>query len=198
MLFISFCVLIALLLIYLVRVVQLEGNGPNLFVVLPLLAGIVLTGIPEFQWQSGESKGAHLVTYVSGVTDSDLKCQRMMGTFYDWTPRENVSLDKTNPKVVQMKYAECINLVNWFSADPEKEPPTSKQAYALHLLIDEAVKVGANSKISDLDAECKATERYVEVAKYAGASTEEANHMLSMYKSDWYPSLPEALRQPCP
>lgn len=184
-------------MIYLVRVITLEGNGPNLFIVVPLLVAIVLTGIPEYKWQSGESKGAHLVTYVSGVTDSDLKCQRMMGTFYDWTPRENASVDKTNPKVVQMKYDECISLVDWFSADPDKEPATSKQAYALHLLIFEALKVGANSKISDLDAECKATAKFIDVATYAGASTEQANRMLNMYKTDWYPSLPEALRQPC-
>ena len=78
------------------------------------------------------------------------------------------------------------------------EPATSEQAFALHLLIYEAVKVGANSKITDLEAECKATAKYVEVAKYAGTSTEEANRMLEMYKSDWYPYMPAEVRKPCP
>lgn len=198
MLLIIFLLLIAALLVYLVRVVQLEGNGPNLFIVVPLLAGILLTGIPEFRWQSGESKGAHLVAYVSGVTDSDLQCQRMMGAFYDYNPEEKGSLDETNPKIVLLKYGECMNLVEWFSSDTTTEPATSKQAFALHLLIYEAVKVGANSEITDLEAECIATAKYVEVAKYAGTSAEEANRMLGMYKSDWYPNMPAELRKPCP
>lgn len=198
MLFVAFLTFIAILLIYLVRVVQFEGNGPNLFVVVPLVLAILLTGVPEFRWQNGESKGAHLVTYVSGVTDSDLKCQRMMGAFYDYTPEEKGSLDKTNPKIVHLKYGECMSLVEWFNSDSETEPATSEQAFALHLLIYEAVKVGANSKISDLEAECKATARYVEVAKYAGTSSEEATRMLDMYVSDWYPYMPSEVRKPCP
>lgn len=198
MLLISFLFLVAALLVYLVRVVQLEGNGPNLFVVVPLIVGILLTGVPEYRWQSGESKGAHLVTYVSGVTDSSLQCQRMMGAFYDFTPEEKGSIDKTNPKLVHIKYGECKNLVDWFSSDTETEPATSEQAFALHLLIYEAVKVGANSKITDLEAECKATAKYIDVAKYAGTSTEEANRMLEMYKSDWYPYMPVEVRKTCP
>lgn len=198
MLFISFLFFLAVLLVYLVRVVQLEGNGPNLFVVVPLLAAVLLTGIPEFRWQSGEDKGAHLITYVSGVTDSDLQCQRMMGAFYDYSPEEKGSIDEKNPKLVHLKYAECMNLVKWFSSDTDTEPATSEQAFALHLLIYEAIKVGEGPKVTDLAAECEATARYVEVAKYAGTSAEEADRMLEMYKSDWYPYMPVEVRKPCP
>jgi hypothetical protein len=195
MLFFLFLFLVLLLLLYLVRVVTLEGNGPNSFIVIPLLLGILLTGIPEFRWQSGETKGAHLITYVSGVTDSELKCQRLLGAFYDFNPEEKGSLDKDNPKIVHIKYGECMELVNWFASDTDTQPATSKQAFALHLLIFEASKVGTN--LTPLEAECKATARYIEVATYAGTSVEEANRMLDMYKSDWYPYLSEEFRKPC-
>lgn len=193
LLFLSFF-LTALLLLYLVRVVTVEGNGPNYILVLSLILGILLTGIPEYRWQSGESKGAHLVTYVSGVTNSDLECQRLLGAFYDYNPDEKGSISD-DQKTVQMKYGECMDLVEWFSSDPTTMPATSRQAFALHLLIFEASKVG--SGIDDAEAECRATARYVEVATYAGTSTVEATRMLDMYKADWYPLMSNESKKKC-
>lgn len=193
LLFLTFF-LTALLLLYLVRVVTLEGNGPNYILVLALICGILLAGIPEHRWQSGESKGAHLVTYVSGVTNSDLKCQRLLGAFYDYNPDEKGSISE-DKRTVQIKYGECMDLVEWFSSDPATEPATSRQAFALHLLIFEASKIG--SGVDEAEAECRATARYVEVATYAGTSTVEATRMLDMYKSDWYPLISDELKKSC-
>lgn len=187
--------LVSLLLVYLVRVVTLEGDGPNVFIVVPLILGILLTGVTESRWQSGESKGAHLITYVSGATNSELKCQRLLGALYDYNPEQKGFIDKDNPKLVHIKYVECMELVTWFSSNTDTEPATSRQAFALHLLIFEAAKVGTN--IPAAEAECIATARYVEVAQYAGTSPEEATRMLDMYKSEWYPYMPEDLKQPC-
>jgi hypothetical protein len=187
----------ALLLIYLVRVIQLDGNAPNSFIVVPLIIGILISGVMEFQWESGERKGSHLVTYVSGVTSSDLDCQRMSGAFYDYSPEQKGWVDKDDPKTVNMKYDECMALVQWFNSEQNIEPATSHQAFALHLLIFEANKV-KNINITDAEAECKATSQYLEVAKYAGATAKEAARMLDMYKSEWYPYMSEDIKKPCP
>lgn len=197
MLLFFLCFLTALLMAYLVRVIQLEGNGPNSFVVMPLVLGILAVSVLQFLWSNGESKGSHLVTYVSGVTNSSLKCQSLPGALYDYNPEHKGKgyIDKNDPKTVHIKYSECKELMNWFNSEITVDPASSKQAFALHLLIFEATKVGTN--IGDAEAECAATARYVEVAKYAGASTEEAARMLDMYKSDWYPYLDAELRQPC-
>ena len=184
------------LIVYLTRVIQLEGNPPNSFVVFPLVLAILVTGVFEFHWQNGETKGSRIVTYVSGVTSSDLHCQRLTAAFYDYNPEQKGWVDEKNPKTVNMKYQECMSLANWFIADQETEPATSHQAFTLHLLIFEANKV-KNPSITDAQAECNATAQYVEVAKYAGASPQEATRMLDLYKSEWYPYLPKELKQGC-
>ena len=191
-------ILIALtvtLFVYLVRVIQLEGNNPNVFVVVPLVLGIMLTGVMEYQWSSAVDKGTNLVIYVSGVTNASLDCQRMMGTFYDWTPDQKASISTNDPTTVHMKYAECMDLMSWFNSDKTSDEPTSEQAEALHLLVFEANKL---NKLSDADAECKTDKQYVDVAEYGGATPEEAQHMMDMFNSDWQPQLPDSQKQPCP
>jgi hypothetical protein len=188
--------LTALLMWYITRAIQLEANLPNSFIVLPLVVCILVTGVFEFRWSSGENKGAHLVSYISGVSNSNLECQGLFGALYDTNPLKKGYVDESDPKTVHLKYIECMELVHWFNADSATEPATSHQAFALHLLIFEAAKVGTD--IDGLEAECNATARYVEVAEYGGATSAEATRMLDMYKSDWYPYIADELKQPCP
>lgn len=187
--------MVASLTLYVVRGIQSNGNGPSSFIILPLVIGILFAGNAEYRWSSGVAQGSHLITYVSGVTTSDLNCQRMFGTFYDYNPARKGYIDENDPTTVHIKYGECLDLVEWFSSDKEAEPATSQQAFALHLLVFEATKIGTN--ISNSIAECQATDKFIEVATYAGASELEANRMLDMYKSDWYPFLGSDFKSSC-
>ena len=187
----------ALLVIYLVRVVQLEGNSPNSFVIVPLIIGIALSGTSEYRWFNMEKQGSHIISYISGQSDSELDCQRMIEAFYDFNPNEKGYIDERDPNKVHMKYEECMALTNWLGSDMTAQPASSEQAFALHLLIFEATKV-ADGKLQEHEVECRATQQYVKIAQYLGATPEEATRMLEMYKTDHFPHLSKEYQLPCP
>lgn len=188
-----------LLMVYLMYVIQLHGDAPNMFIVLPLVVGIALTGVLEYRWISGENQGSHLIKYASDAPSGDLECQKMFGALLDRNPADKTFIDKSDPRTVHMKYETCVNLIDWIHSDKNDRGASSAQAFSLHLLIFESNRIADSSTREDtVRAECAATAQYVDVATYAGASEDEAKRMLELYKTDWYPQLPEEMQITCP
>lgn len=186
--------LIILLLAYLLRVLQLSGNSPNSLIVFPLIVGIAFTAVAEYRWNSGESQGSHLVKYASDTSNSELQCQKMFESFFDYDQTDKSGIDKNEPNTVRMNYEPCEALIEWINSDKSDRSATSEQAFALHLLIFQSNRIDNLNKV---EAECEASEKFVKVATYAGASVSEAERMLEVYQSDWYPLLSEDIKSDC-
>lgn len=194
MLLITLIALILALVVYIIHIIRVGGDNLNAFIVVPLLGAIILTGFFEYKWWGGEQQGSHLVSYSSNTTNSSLQCQRLEETIMDTKPSEISSLDKTHPHVVKIKYLQCNDLINWLQSDKLDGETSNNQVNALHLLLFESMKIaGASDKAQ---AECQATNKLVEVAMYAGASKAEAERMLEVYETNWYPQLDPEYKNP--
>lgn len=193
MLLVILIILLGLLLWHVIHVIRTGPESINLFVVIPLLAALGLGGYWEASWWASEKTGSGLVVYASGVDGASLDCQRPEETLLDVRPFLSGFVNWDNPTVANLKYRECDALFSYLKSD--KINPTSEQAYALEVLVHEAMHVSGIR--NEAETECAAIARYVDVAVQSGASQEVAERMLDDYLQNWWPRLPNSYKSSC-
>jgi len=146
--------------------------------------GIILMLIPaggltyfEYQWQQTQNKISLVVQDISGKKDTGFKCERLSFGFFDASADKRV-ID-SNDKVVELKYAECNTLLDWYK-ETDKSKPTEEQIVALHLFDQQVMRVSGQPN-ADLE-ECLAIKNYSAIAQKLGATPSQGDYMSLYYQ----------------
>lgn len=148
------------------------------FGILLMLLPAAGLGYLEYKWLEPQEEISLIVQDVVQSDSVGFQCQRFSVSFFD--AEGSVKVVQNSPNIVELKYATCKALVDWYLAEPEvKENPDEDTIEALHYFSREIMRVAGNTDFKLL--ECLAVKNNSILAQKLGASASTANYMSLYY-----------------
>jgi hypothetical protein len=173
------------------RLVKKKDWQAQAFFLVIILICLGIVGFFEGRLQYTNFMATKVTRQVVGRNDVSAKCLRTLGDSFDLTQYGSAAgWVQWGNKFSKLDNKTCTNFRQWLLSD--RKSATDDQAYALHIIIHEAIHL--SGEFNESETVYKTTEIFVDIATSLGMDREVAEYWNNYYKTKINPRLPERYR----